>query len=726
MFFKKKTKLNEDEGLTLLEVIVAVVVLGIVGVTILNGISSSNYQAKKATSSEISFNYLTSAAENIASTPFVTCNATKGPPTEYTSALTSSPGTYPVQVARVEALYQSPSDTKNAGIWYDCANWPSGEKASYLQRVSIINTDGNSKSICRQSGTIASSAATTTITGIATTAGFSPGMTILKITNPSDPGAFNGTATIASVDSPTQLTVTTTSTNAAPSNTPGTISFSACSRVVFKNLTGISSSFAVSPLSPRTLFYGRSKSVTLSTVNTPSGGNVLYYILPGSNLPTTCSSTTLAVSLSGSTLNLCVGANYSGSTRLSIDIGAFDLNNSKYATPASLLVDVYPPLDLDTVGPLSNVSGSSVILDSRSRSGAITTSATVSTITGLNSTSGLYAGATLYKASGSGAFGGSGGTATITSVDSPTQITITTSSSNTAGSISFYATSNQYQLVATGGNGLGISFMADTSSDLPGVNITTSGLVTLGVSSTTSNSVGTGTKNFIVSNASLFNVNDVVRAIYVSGSTPPQMSYIQGAVSAVNTSTNQITINATTSSGSTGTFTSWTLVTSPSGSSKSTGVLIRGGGQDVGPPEETTAKTFNIKFNEAMSVNSSDICLSSNSGTCGTTLAACPSTSGAGTCYITVKTASNVGIGSAFAPLFLPLSENTSNPAIATFTAAAWDSTNSRWSIVLKADYSAANGKYCKGKSGNQNLTINNFYDAFTTWSIPFNIVVKC
>jgi hypothetical protein len=57
-----------------------------------------------------------------------------------------------------------------------------------------------------------------------------------------------------------------------------------------------------------------------------------------------------------------------------------------------------------------------------------------SQITGLSSTTGLYAGMELRKVGGTGVFGG---TALITSIDSSTQITLQTVSSNTSGSIIF-------------------------------------------------------------------------------------------------------------------------------------------------------------------------------------------------------------------------------------------------------------------------------------------------
>jgi hypothetical protein len=70
--------------------------------------------------------------------------------------------------------------------------------------------------------------------------------------------------------------------------------------------------------------------------------------------------------------------------------------------------------------------------------GSITTSAIVSTITGIGSTAGLSAGMTLVRQSGTGAFGS--GITTILSVDSATQITVQSGGAMTAGTIVFTQT----------------------------------------------------------------------------------------------------------------------------------------------------------------------------------------------------------------------------------------------------------------------------------------------
>jgi len=66
--------------------------------------------------------------------------------------------------------------------------------------------------------------------------------------------------------------------------------------------------------------------------------------------------------------------------------------------------------------------------------GNILSTATTTPITGLSSTVGLVVGMRVTKTAGAGAFGG---ITTITSIDSPTQITVTSTTANTIGSVTF-------------------------------------------------------------------------------------------------------------------------------------------------------------------------------------------------------------------------------------------------------------------------------------------------
>jgi hypothetical protein len=66
--------------------------------------------------------------------------------------------------------------------------------------------------------------------------------------------------------------------------------------------------------------------------------------------------------------------------------------------------------------------------------GTILSTATTTSITGLSSTLGLVVGMRVTKTTGAGAFGG---ITTITSIDGPTRITITSTTANTTGSVTF-------------------------------------------------------------------------------------------------------------------------------------------------------------------------------------------------------------------------------------------------------------------------------------------------
>jgi len=82
------------------------------------------------------------------------------------------------------------------------------------------------------------------------------------------------------------------------------------------------------------------------------------------------------------------------------------------------------------VTTLSGVSSATI-------SGTISSSSATTTVTGITSTFGLVVGMSLEKFSGSGAFGGVSQIATITSIDSKTQITITSQGANSTGEIVF-------------------------------------------------------------------------------------------------------------------------------------------------------------------------------------------------------------------------------------------------------------------------------------------------
>jgi hypothetical protein len=86
--------------------------------------------------------------------------------------------------------------------------------------------------------------------------------------------------------------------------------------------------------------------------------------------------------------------------------------------------------------PRTNVTTLSGV-ENASISGTISAATATTTITDISSTFGLVVGMSLQRVSGTGAFGGVSQVATIDSIDSDTQITITSTGNNTAGAIVF-------------------------------------------------------------------------------------------------------------------------------------------------------------------------------------------------------------------------------------------------------------------------------------------------
>jgi hypothetical protein len=123
---------------------------------------------------------------------------------------------------------------------------------------------GSVSTVTGLSGTITGTSTSTTITGIASTVGLLPGQVI---TRTSGTGAFGGTTVIASVDSATQISITSTT-----SNTTGTIVFTAGGAT---NLTADGGGFTIKGTTDKTFTYVNSttsfqSSETIQIANTKS------------------------------------------------------------------------------------------------------------------------------------------------------------------------------------------------------------------------------------------------------------------------------------------------------------------------------------------------------------------------------------------------------------------------------------------------------------------------
>jgi len=153
-------------------------------------------------------------------------------------------------------------------------------------------------------------------------------------------------------------------------------------------------------------------------LGTPSKRWRSLYVGPGSitigTVVLTDNSGTLAIS--GST-----GQSFSGDTVIT---GNLTVNGTTTTINSTTLTVDDKNIELGSVASVSGLTGT------------ITSTSTTTTITGLTSTIGLIPGQVLTRTSGTGAFGG---TTTIASVDSLTQITISSATSNTAGLLVFSA-----------------------------------------------------------------------------------------------------------------------------------------------------------------------------------------------------------------------------------------------------------------------------------------------
>lgn len=165
-------------------------------------------------------------------------------------------------------------------------------------------------------------------------------------------------------------------------------------------------------------------------------------------------------------------------------------------------------------------------------SGSISTTATTTTITGLSTTANMLPGQVLTKVSGTGTFGG---TATIVSVDGPTQITISTTSANTTGAIVFTIAMVSYAGTATS-NGLTLTINSST------------GVITLSGTAWTANSATftlTATYNSIVYSAMYSIVKSKAGSNGVSIQGPRGSVRLQGtATSWTDTAANAVLTNA--------------------------------------------------------------------------------------------------------------------------------------------------------------------------------------
>jgi hypothetical protein len=174
----------------------------------------------------------------------------------------------------------------------------------------------------------------------------------------------------------------------------------------------------------------------------------------------------------------------------------------------SILASISATGDLTINGTTTTLNTNTLVVDDKniemgsiaaiaSVTGTISAVTTTTTITGLSSTSGFIPGMALTKISGTGVFGG---VTTVTSVDSATQLTITSTTANTIGSITFSAT-GATDITASGG-GITLKGTADKT-------------ILWQSTATTGNTANTGYWN-LTDNLSL---NGSTKAFYINGTS---------------------------------------------------------------------------------------------------------------------------------------------------------------------------------------------------------------
>jgi hypothetical protein len=171
---------------------------------------------------------------------------------------------------------------------------------------------GSISSVTGLTGTIAGTSTSTTITGIASTVGLLAGQVI---TRTSGTGAFGGVTTIASVDSLTQISITSTT-----SNTTGSVVFATGG---VTNLTANGAGLTVKGASDKTFNWVNATSAWTSSEHLDLASTKAYYISGTSVL----NATTLGSGITGSSLT-SVGTLTSLSSGAITTTGTLALNAS--------------------------------------------------------------------------------------------------------------------------------------------------------------------------------------------------------------------------------------------------------------------------------------------------------------------------------------------------------------------------------------------------------------
>lgn len=294
--FRFHRQLNpKDSGSSFIEIIIAIVVLGIVGASLLGGMTSVDLVARKVSNLQTADMALNSAVSVINAATFKTCNNTVANPYIYSATpdpLGSDIGKLPagVTISDVDGMLFENGQT----VWKHCGPagtgnaadyWPSTLEASLMQRIVIVYTKPDNTKVSR--------AVTKIFRGLDAEYGNS-GQFKVRIMNPAS----------SSVELDQAITV------------------------------GL----------------GFNKTVPLSTLNSLPNADIIYFAIPGY-------SGYVNPNVSGSNLSISIPTNTT-EFRASVDVGAFDKKNAVYAIPATVTFAIDPTLIAPSPTPTPTVTPS--------------------------------------------------------------------------------------------------------------------------------------------------------------------------------------------------------------------------------------------------------------------------------------------------------------------------------------------------------------------------------
>lgn len=129
---------RDDSGTSLLEIVIACVILGLLGLTLVNGLATVHLDARTKYTPSVEFGNLTAAQTIVERAPFTPCTTNATP---YAS-LNASLASLNVRISQVSGLSSSSSLD-----WGTCGStWLSSDAPTILQEVTLVSTMSNGTS----------------------------------------------------------------------------------------------------------------------------------------------------------------------------------------------------------------------------------------------------------------------------------------------------------------------------------------------------------------------------------------------------------------------------------------------------------------------------------------------------------------------------------------------------------------------------------------------------